>query len=101
MFVTDSRVPLAARFLGSNGRLDGVDILELGPLEAGHTYALAQLGANITAVEANAEAYLKCLLVKELLGIDKAKFCSVIFRFFCRKMIRRLTSFLPPVFSTT
>ena len=74
MFVTDSRVPLAAQFLGSNGRLDGMEILELGPLEAGQTYALAQLGANVTAVEANREAYLKCLLVKELLNIERVRF---------------------------
>ena len=84
MFVTDSRVPLAAQFLGSNGRLDGMDVLELGPLEAGHTYALAQLGASVTAVEANCEAYLKCLLVKELLGIDRARFLLGDFSLFLR-----------------
>src|SRR5882757_3819341 len=50
-------------------------VLELGPLEAGHTYALAQLGAKeITAVEANARAYLKCLIAKEVLGIPRAQF---------------------------
>ena len=74
MFVTDSRVPLAAQYLGAEGRFDGKDILELGPLEAGHTYSLEQLGANVTAVEANCEAYLKCLLVKELLELKRVKF---------------------------
>ena len=74
MFVTDSRVPLAAQYLGTDGRFDGMDILELGPLEAGHTYSLEQLGANVTAVEANCEAYLKCLLVKELLELKRVKF---------------------------
>ena len=74
LFMTDPRVPLAAQFLGTNGRLDGMDILELGPLEAGHTYSLEQLGANVTAVEANCEAYLKCLLVKELLELKRVKF---------------------------
>lgn len=74
MFVTDSRVPLAAKYLGTDARFDGAEILELGPLEAGHTYALAQLGARVTAVEANCEAYLKCLLVKELLSIEKVRF---------------------------
>ena len=74
LFMTDPRVPLAAQFLGTNGRLDGMDILELGPLEAGHTYSLEQLGANVTAVEANCEAYLKCLLVKELLEFKRVKF---------------------------
>lgn len=74
VFVTDTRVPLAAQFLGSNARLDGMEILELGPLEAGHSYALEQLGANVTAVEANCEAYLKCLIVKELLSLKKTRF---------------------------
>ena len=74
MFVTDSRVPLAAQYLGTDGRFDGMDILELGPLEAGHTYSLEQRGANVTSVEANCEAYLKCLLVKELLELKRVKF---------------------------
>ncbi len=74
MFVTDSRVPLAAKYLGVNARFDDLEILELGPLEAGHTYSLEQLGANVTAVEANCEAFLKCLLVKELLELKRVKF---------------------------
>lgn len=74
MFVSDSRVPLAAQYLGKDARFDGMDVLELGPLEAGHTYALEHLGANVTAVEANCEAYLKCLLVKELLELKRTKF---------------------------
>jgi len=44
-------------------------VLELGPLEGGHTYQLEALGADVTAVEGNAEAYLKCLVVKEVLGL--------------------------------
>jgi SAM-dependent methyltransferase len=70
----DPRPTLAAQLLGTNGRLDAMNVLELGPLEAGHTYQLEQLGANITAVEANCEAYLKCLLVKELLNLRNARF---------------------------
>lgn len=70
----DPRPTLAAQSLGTNGRLDAMSVLELGPLEAGHTYQLEQLGANITAVEANREAYLKCLLVKELLNLRNARF---------------------------
>lgn len=74
MFLTDSRVPLAARYLGADARFDDMEILELGPLEAGHSYSLEQLGANVAAVEANCEAYLKCLIVKELLGLKRVKF---------------------------
>lgn len=43
--------------------------LELGPLEAGHTYMLERAGYAVTAVEANNRAFLKCLIVKELLGL--------------------------------
>lgn len=51
------------------------DVLELGPLEAGHTYMLGALGArSVTAVEANARAYMKCLIAKEVLRIDRASF---------------------------
>lgn len=57
------------------GRLDGLKVLELGPLEAAHTYMLEQAGADrIVAVEANSLAYLKCLVVKELLGLKAARF---------------------------
>ena len=70
----DNRPKLAATNLGSNGTLVGMHVLELGPLEGGHTYQLEQLGAaSVVAIEANAEAFLKCLLIKELLSM-RAKF---------------------------
>ena len=47
--------------------------LELGPLEAGHTHMLDRSGYDVTAVEANSRAFLKCLIVKELLGL-KSRF---------------------------
>lgn len=51
------------------------EILELGPLEGGQTYMFEQLDARaITAVEANARAYLKCLIAKEVLGLTRAHF---------------------------
>lgn len=50
-------------------------VLELGPLEAGHTKMMAQLGARkVTAIEANSRAYLKCLIAKEIYGIERAEF---------------------------
>jgi hypothetical protein len=62
---------MASQFDG----LAGKRILELGPLEAGHTYMMERLGAaSITAVESNTRAYLKCLIIKEVLGMQKAKF---------------------------
>ncbi len=73
----DPRLTWADRTLRelSGGGFSGQTVLELGPLEAAHTYMLAQLGAQeVVAVEANARAYLKCLVVKELLGIPRARF---------------------------
>jgi hypothetical protein len=49
----------------------GKKILELGPLEASHTYMMSVRGASdILCVEANRNSYLKCLIVKELLSIN-------------------------------
>src|SRR5262245_46615088 len=49
------------------GGVQGRTALELGPLEGGHAYMLEQLGASdVTAVEGNTRAFLKCLVVKEL-----------------------------------
>jgi hypothetical protein len=56
------------------GALDQFEILELGSLEGGHTYQLEKLGIkSITSIEANTESFLKCLIVKEVLGL-RAKF---------------------------
>jgi hypothetical protein len=68
----DGRIHWAIEQLGG---VQGKRVLELGPLEGGHTYMLEQLGAAaITAVEANSRAYLKCLLVKEALDLQRAHF---------------------------
>jgi hypothetical protein len=75
LFTVDTRPRDAARLLGVNGRLDGMRILELGPLEGAHSYQLEKLGAtSILAIEANAEAFLKCLITKEITGLCAAKF---------------------------
>lgn len=55
--------------------ISGKSVLELGPLEGGQTFALHSIGANtITAVEGNSRAFLKCLIVKELFDLSRAKF---------------------------
>jgi SAM-dependent methyltransferase len=75
LFTLDTRPRDAARLLGVNDRLDGMRVLELGPLEGAHTYQLEKLGAaSILAIEANAEAFLKCLITKEITGLRAAKF---------------------------
>ncbi len=73
-FDSDPKPAWAAQTLGSNNRLDGLSVLELGPLEAGNTYNLERLGAAVLAIEANVEAYLKCLIVKEIAGLSRARF---------------------------
>jgi len=75
--LADPRPAQAARYLGSGGRIDGMSFLELGPLEAAHTYQLEQLGADrILAIEANGDAYLKCLKVRRIVSAGSSlKFC--------------------------
>ena len=73
LFVADGRPKAAATGLGRNGRLEGMRVLELGPLEGGHSYALEQLGADVLAIESNRDAYLKCLIAKEVTAM-KARF---------------------------
>lgn len=59
------------------GGFYGKKVIELGPLEAGHTYSMYQLGASeILAIEANQDAFLRCLVVKEVLGINARFICG-------------------------
>ncbi len=61
--------------MGLEGGFAGRDVLELGPLEGGHTYAVDRLEPkSITSIEANARAYLKCLIAKETFGMPRAHF---------------------------
>jgi hypothetical protein len=44
------------------------NVLELGPLEGGHTYMMSKLGASsIDSVESNTHAFLKCLITQNAL----------------------------------
>jgi len=52
------------------GGVDGLEVLELGPLEGGHTYMLEQAGARVDAIEGNHNSFLRCLIVKNLLGLE-------------------------------
>jgi SAM-dependent methyltransferase len=68
----DQRIVWAESQLGG---FDGCRILELGPLEGGHTYMLEKMGADsILSIEANARAFLKCLIVKEILNLTRSRF---------------------------
>ena len=60
----DTRILLFEKEVGG---FHDKNILELGPLEGGHSYMMAQKGAkSVTSIESNARAYLKCLIVKEI-----------------------------------
>lgn len=68
----DGRIHWASTQLG--GYKDKT-VLELGPLEACHTAMLEKAGArSISGIEANSEAFLRCLVVKELLDLKRARF---------------------------
>ena len=61
------------QWLIDNKALQGMNVLELGPLEGGHTYMLEKIGgAIVTAIEANPQSFLKSLILKNYFGL-KAK----------------------------
>ncbi len=68
----DARIVQMVEALGG---IVGASVLELGPLEGAHTTMVERAGAaSVVAVEANSRAYLKCLIVKEVLGLTKSRF---------------------------
>ncbi len=66
--------PRIAWALGQHGSIEGKAVLELGPLEGGHTMMLESAGASIDAVEANQLAFLRCLITKEIYGLSRSRF---------------------------
>jgi hypothetical protein len=67
--------PRLAWGLGEIGAARCRNVLELGPLEGAHTYMLEQAGcASITSIEGNPRAFLKCLVLKEVLGLQRSHF---------------------------
>ena len=74
LFTDDARPHWTAGMFGDPlCGLKNRKILELGPMEGHHTYQLERMGGDVIAIECNAECYLKCLVVKEALGM-RAKF---------------------------
>jgi hypothetical protein len=67
----DPRIQWAMDCFGS---LEGRHVLELGPVEGGHTTMLEAAGARIDAIEANQLAFLRCLITKEVVGLTQSKF---------------------------
>ena len=53
------------------GTFAGKSILELGPLEGGHTFMMAKdRPSRLLAIESNTRAFLKCLIARNHLGIE-------------------------------
>lgn len=52
------------------------DVLELGPLEAGHSYYMEKHTPvrSITAIEANRLCWVKCLVAKEITDLKRSRF---------------------------
>jgi hypothetical protein len=68
----DARMTWAFERLGG---LEGLRVLDLGPLEGAHSYMAQAAGAEqVIGVEANANCFLKCLVTKEILGLDRCSF---------------------------
>ena len=67
----------------------GSKVLELGPLEGAHTYMLDRAGADVFAIEANGRSFLKCLVVKELLCLQRARFALGDFMAYLRENTER------------
>jgi hypothetical protein len=69
------------RWLLSRVDVAGSEVLEFGPMEASHTAMLHAAGAkSVTAIEASKLAFMKCLIVKELLDLPRAHFLHGDFR---------------------
>ena len=56
------------------GGFAGKRVLELGPLEGGHTYMMTQRGATVLAIESNLRAWMRCLVAKDALDMTGATF---------------------------
>lgn len=57
------------------GGFSGWEVLELGPLEGGHSFMFQNRGAKkVISIEANTLAFLKCLCVKEIFKLDRVEF---------------------------
>jgi len=77
------------KVLGSMDSIKNSRVLELAPLEGGHTYMLHEAGAKVVAIEARAHAFLKCLVVKEILNLNRAHFLLGDFRAYLKSTFDR------------
>ena len=95
----DERMGWGLRCLGG---VDGATVLELGPMEGGHTAMIERAGARqVVAVEANIQCFLRCLVTKEVLGCRARAFCAAISSCTCRPRPSVTTSSSPRACSIT
>ncbi|HMP89109.1 MAG TPA: class I SAM-dependent methyltransferase [Kiritimatiellia bacterium] len=63
------------RWLGEHFEVQGKSVLELGPMEGSHTRQVIQMGASsVISIESNGQSFMKCLIAKELLELNRARF---------------------------
>lgn len=68
------------------GKFADCRILELGPLEGGHSYMLQNAGAReVVSIEANTRSFLKCLCIKEIFKLNRVQFLLGDFASFLRE----------------
>jgi 2-polyprenyl-3-methyl-5-hydroxy-6-metoxy-1,4-benzoquinol methylase len=60
-------------FLLGRVNIRGKHVLELGPLEGGHSYMLSKAGATVTGIEGSPLGYLKNLLIKDVYELNGYK----------------------------
>jgi hypothetical protein len=73
----DDRIPLLASFASPKG----MRVLELGPLEAGHSLLLHNLGAReVISLEGRLVNYLKCCVIKNIFQLSSCQFILDDFR---------------------
>ena len=67
--------PKITRFFKKIGGVKDTKGFELGPLEAGHSWMAQNNGVkSLISVEANRNSFLKCLIIKNLLGMNNVQF---------------------------
>jgi SAM-dependent methyltransferase len=68
----DGRVEALIETLGGAA---GMKVLELGPLEGGHSWMLERAGvASVLAIEGNRRAFLRCLVMQNVLDMRRVRF---------------------------
>jgi hypothetical protein len=67
--------PKITWFFDKIGGVRGATGFELGPLEAGHSWMAQSNGVkSLISVEANRNSFLKCLIVKNIMGMNEVQF---------------------------